>query len=160
MITILSLTLIISFGILTSLVVATRRLNLYEITINCFFIASISHLAFSVVSLNMKRIQFIETVTVFWILELNRMIIIPCLFVWLLYALFQTKLHYMQKMVILIWWFTLMSGIEQIHRIAGLTKFHNWNALYSLFEYTIILCLGISFYLWFRRLSQKEGLSQ
>lgn len=152
--------LILNILLLSSLLSARRLLSIYEMTVNGFFIATISNLSFTAVSLNTKRIEFIETKTVFWILELDPLLFIPCSYIWVLIAIFHHKFHLMQKVVVAIWWLVLMITKVHIYHILGVTQFNNWNLGKSLLEYSIIFLLSITFSIWFRNLLRKEEANQ
>jgi hypothetical protein len=150
--------LLLNILILLSLRLVRQILSVYEITVNVFVVSSIAHLAFSSVSLNMKRIEFIETQTVFWILEMYRLVFIPCLYIWVLAACFHQQLRLLQKIIVAIWWFALVIGMQQTHHILGLSKFNNWNIGWSLIEFSVIFFLCIPFSFWFRNLLREEEL--
>lgn len=154
---IFSLFLIFNLAALSSLLVARRWLSVYEMTVNGFFASSLAHLAFTSVSLNMKRIVYEESHLVFWVLEMARLVFLPCMYVWLLVGLFHRSIRPVQKVMLVIWWIALMVCLEQVHHRLGLTRFHQWNAGYAIFEFGFTVIVSLPFSFWFRRLLRKEG---
>ncbi|MBP1931128.1 hypothetical protein J2Z37_001125 [Ammoniphilus resinae] len=143
---------------LFSIFLLRKYTSIFEITGNIFFISTVFHIGFSILTLNTKRIVLSETPTVFWILELNRIIFIPCLLIWVLVFIFHPKFRAIQKLIIFIWWFVLMVGLEKIYRFLHFIEFRNWNEGYSLIKIGVIFALCLIFMRWFRGLIKKEEM--
>lgn len=155
----LAIAILVNLIILNSLIFTRKLLSLYEISIYIFFISTLSHIFYSVASLNLKWIRFPHQYDVFWILELDRLILTPCLFIWVLFSWIQPRFNLVQKVVISIWWVVLVTGAEQLYRYQKLLYYDQWTVWYSLGKYLFIYVMGILFFLLFRSLIRKEELS-
>lgn len=126
---------------------------------SALMMASLSHLAYSAVSLNAEHVMVPPSQTVFWLLEAERLVLVPGLFVILLACWERWHFNWIRKAVTAYWWWLAAAGLEEANQIAGLTQFNQWGMGDSLVAYAIILVLSVLFAEWYRRLARKDGLT-
>lgn len=149
--------IIICLCALGSLFRLAGKLHPLEIVNYLLFSGAVSQQIFSVISLNMGRIWFVEVSSVFWILELGRVIIFPSLLVWFIYGMLVWRKQPLKQIIFLAWWLLLSIGIEHAYPWLGLVEFRDWSALEIIVKELTRLGLVFTYVFLFRRLLRKEG---
>ncbi|HEY0827607.1 MAG TPA: hypothetical protein VGE40_05900 [Bacilli bacterium] len=112
---------------------------------------------YTMITFNLGMIQLTGKVSVFWFLNINLLIIVPCVTIWLLYSYFSPAVSPFLKALMTGGWLLGMFGIELLFHRFGFITFKRWHIGYSFIEWLIILIGSLCFILWFRNLLRKQA---
>lgn len=110
---------------------------------------------FLISTLNLGMIQISETISGFWTQNVNLLILIPCITIWLFCSFFSKSFSILKKIWLTAVWLFCMFGIEVLCHRLGLITFIRWNIGYSFIEWLIVLGGSLCFALLFRKLLRK-----
>jgi hypothetical protein len=154
----LVITIMLGVAALLSLFILKKHFHPTEVITFWLIISAILFIFSNIIELNHKWIRLNNEITVFWILTIMRLIIIPCLSVWLLLIYSSKKINRAIKMIYTGLWFLLLIGLQFLLNTLNLIQFRQWNIYFSFVEWFILWFLAVSIWSTYRVLLKKEGV--
>jgi hypothetical protein len=153
----LVITIMLGVTALLSLFILKKYFHSIELITFWLFISAMLFIFSNIIELNHEWIRLNNEITVFWILTIIRLIVIPCLSVWLLLIYSSKKINRTIKVIYTGLWFVFLIGLQFLLNILNLIQFKQWNIYFSFVEWFILWFLAVSYWSTFRVLLKKEG---
>ncbi|MBN3546326.1 hypothetical protein [Fictibacillus barbaricus] len=154
----LTISIMLGIAALLSLFILKKYFHSTELLTFWLFISSMLFIFSNIIELNYKWIRLNNEITVFWILTIIRLIVIPCLCVWLLLIYSSKEINRSIKMICTGLWFVLLIGLQFLLKTLNLIQFKQWNFYFSFVEWLILWFLAVGYWSTFRVLLKKEGV--
>ena len=156
--------LIVMMSVLSALALGSlyfTHKNFHRLELLTYFMVVVIMIqqVFLILTLNLDMIKPSREIPVVWFHNINLLLFIPSLTLWLLYSYFSPAITLFVKALLTGGWFLCMYGIELLFHFAGMYTFIRWNIGYSFIEWLIVLGGSNGFALWFRKLLRKQETS-
>mgnify|MGYP001451520164 CR=1 FL=1 len=154
----LIITIVINTGLsMVSFLFLRRNLHPLEILVDWLWISIFLFLLKEIIELNYKWVKIDRALPFYWSHNINNLILIPSLTVWLVYVYFSKAVQIYKGMMTLCW-FAVLIGFQHVNRALGYVQFLDWSLTASFIQWCLLLVLTLSFASCFRLLMKKEDL--
>lgn len=158
MIIYLTITILLGVSAFISLYFLKKYFHSTELLTIWLLISSVLFIFSNIIELNHNWIKVNNEITVFWILTIIRLIVIPCLCVWLLFIYSSNVIVKKKKILYTGLWFVLLIGLQFLLKTLNLIQFNKWNIYLSFVEWSILWLLAVGYWRTFRLLLKNEGV--
>ncbi|MGG1553906.1 hypothetical protein [Paenibacillus ferrarius] len=111
---------------------------------------------YGLITLNLDLLNHSSTFTGYWYINLYLLILVPCVTVWLIAALFSPAVPFFAKGLLIATWLCGNYGGELLMNAWGIRTFDHWNMAYSFLDWLILLTLSVCFIYGFRKMWRKQ----
>lgn len=160
MITYLMILIILGLAALLSILFLRKYFHPAEMFTIWLFTSSMLFIFSNIIELNQKWIQLNNETTVFWALTITRLLIVPCLTVWLILTYSSKEVNGILKVICTGLWFVLLMGLQFLLQALDLIQFKQWNLFFSFIEWSVLWFLTVSYCYAFKFFIKKEEVTE
>lgn len=135
-----------------------KNLHPLEVFTGWLFITGVLQVFKFVIFLNHKWIQCDPGAVLFWTLQIDRLVFIPFLTVWLFDQYFSKKWEPAGKVLLTLGWFLILIGYQYLNQWLGFFRFSGWNAVHSVAEWLLLYLLVSGLLFALRIVLKREAL--
>ncbi|MDC3415300.1 hypothetical protein [Aquibacillus salsiterrae] len=145
--------LVLSVLLILTVKMLWKKIKKIEAVVYYLTIASIMQISNNIVALNLELITFKEAGIVIPILQLDRLIILPIITLWLIY--FYRSTTRLLSFYLTIIWASLFIATTYANNFAGVLSIEKWNAFIGFTEMFVIYVLFIGFNNFFKVIEER-----
>jgi hypothetical protein len=149
------LTILLGLTALLSILFLKKYVHPADLFVTWLFTSSMLFVFSNIIELNQQWIQLNNGTKAFWSLTLFRLLIGPCLTVWLILT-YSIKSNGILKLICTGIWIFIMIGLQFLQNTLGLIHFKQWNLLFSFIEWTVLWLLTVSYWRTYTFFIKKE----
>ncbi|HET7579925.1 MAG TPA: hypothetical protein VFK33_11655 [Bacillales bacterium] len=134
-----------------------KNLHPLEVFTCWLFISGVLQVFKFIIFLNHKWIQCDPGAALFWAFQIDRLVFIPFLTVWLFDQYFSKTWLPAGKVLLTLGWFLILVGFQYFNQLLGFFRFSGWNAVHSLTEWLILYLLASGLLFALRTVLKREA---
>jgi hypothetical protein len=143
--------------LVVSIVFLRKKLHPFEMLTYWLWSSTFFVLFKEIFVINKRWMEINLQLSYYWCYQLEHLIVLPCLTVWLIYFYVSTTLYKIYKWMLTVCWFAVLIGLQFLNAALGTVQFVNWSIPRSLIEWMILLGWVGLFVSGFRKLLKKEA---